>query len=160
MRKLRTFFGIDDDLQAFAQDWLNRPDQLAAPLSLTCVDGAMVTKLYCDGKYQVELCAVPGGLVIPPHIHPHMDTIEVGLSGALRLEINGVDPYAGVPDERLERHYRGRGIRINATDWHGTTVGMPGSMFLSIQRWAGTPTSVLTDYVGSALGPQHEAILC
>jgi hypothetical protein len=159
MKKLRTFFGIDDDLQAFAEEWMSREGQLANAQSLTLADGALVSVLYREGHFQVEMCAVPGGLVIPPHTHPQADTIEVGIAGALRLTVNGVDPFSHVPDERLPKLTKGRGLRINHNDVHGTVVTMPGSLFLSIQRWTGEPKSVLTDYSGAPLGPQHEGML-
>lgn len=160
MHRLRTIFGIHDDLQVFAEDWLNRPSQLLSAVSLSRADGALVTVLYRDDRFQVELCAVPGGLVIPAHTHPNADTIEVGVSGALRLIVNDIDVFAGIPDETLVRLNRWRGIRINHDDVHGTVVGEPGAMFMSIQRWNGcAPKSVLTDYEGGALGPQHEEML-
>lgn len=159
MHHLRTFFRIDDDLQEFAQDWLNRESLLSSALSLTASDGVMVAVLYRDERFQVELCVVPGGLVIPPHTHPNADTIEVSVAGAIRLEVNGVEPFAALPDDVLARGNRWRGVRINATDVHGTVVPHPGAMFLSIQRWVCTPKSVLTDYRGAPLGQQHKEII-
>jgi quercetin dioxygenase-like cupin family protein len=156
--RLRTHFGIADDLQDFAEDFLNRRGYLANMRSLQRADGALVALVCREGVYQVELCAVPGGLVIPDHTHPQADTIEVGLAGALRLRVNGVDPFEGLPDALIERRNRWRGLRINHDDVHGTTVGQPGAMFFSIQRWRGEPRSVLTDYAGEPLGPQHRAL--
>lgn len=159
MNKLRTHFCVDDDLQAFAEGWLNAPAQLCAALDITAADGATVTTLYRDGPYQVQLCNVAGGTVIPPHTHPHADTIEIGVAGAMRLFVNGIDPFAGIPDHLLARRGRWRGIRINRGDVHGTTVPHPGSVFLSIQRWDGDVKSVLTDYAGAPLGHQHGEML-
>lgn len=159
MHKLRTHFAVDDDLQAFAESWLNGPRQLTEARSLTAADGALVALLHRDGCYQVELCSVPAGLVIPMHTHPRADTIEVSVAGALRLQVNGVDPFAGLPDELVARRNHWRGIRINHDDVHGTQVGAPGAVFLSIQRWQGEPRSVLTDYVGVPLGAQHQGLL-
>lgn len=158
MKKLRTMFGIADDLQDFAEDFLNRPAYLAGAGPMRQADGALVTVVYSDARFQVELCAVPGGLVIPDHTHPHADTIEVGLAGALRLHVNGDDPFAGLPDRLLERRNRWRGLRINHDDVHGTTVTGAGALFFSIQRWTCAPKSVLTDYVGAPLGEQHRSM--
>ena len=158
MKKLRTFFGIDDDLQEFAERFLNTGGILFGSQSLTRADGALVNLLYSEGRFQVELCAIPGGTVIPPHVHPNADTIEVSLGGAMRLHVNGVDPFEGMPDEIMARRGKWRGIRINHTDVHGTTVPDPGTMFLSIQRWVGKPASVLPDYRGAPLGPEHRAM--
>lgn len=159
--RLRTFFGIDDDLQAFAEGWLNRPSQLANALSLSQADGALVSVLYRDDRFQVELCAVTAGTFIPAHVHPNADTIEVSVSGALRLPVNGRVVDADVPDRLLARFNRWRGIRINHDDVHGgAVVPQPGAMFLSIQRWnVGPPKSVLTDYAGEPLGNMHRSML-
>lgn len=157
--KLRTYFGVDDDLQEFAERFLNSGGILSSAVALTKVDGAMVTVLHRDDRFQVELCCVAGGTVIPPHTHPNADTIEVSVAGAMRLLVNGVDPFEGIPDDLVMRRGRWRGIRINHDDVHGTTVPEPGSVFLSIQRWNGPPQSVLTDYKGAPLGPQHLEML-
>jgi quercetin dioxygenase-like cupin family protein len=158
--RLRTFFGVNDDLQEFAEHWLNSPAYLADAKELTYADGALVACVYRDDVFQVELCSTPGGLVIPDHTHPHADTIEVSVAGALRLHVNGRDPFAGLPDAIVARRNKWRGIRINHDDVHGTTVGHPGAMFFSIQKWLGcAPMSVLTDYAGKPLGAQHRAML-
>lgn len=154
--RLRTFLCVQDDLQDFAEHWLNSPAYLSDAKSLTHADGALVACVYRDDTYQVELCSVPPGLVIPDHVHPNADTIEVSIAGALRLHVNGVDPFAGMPDALVARRNKWRGLRINHDDVHGTTVGEPGALFFSIQRWLGCPPrSVLTDYVGLPLGEQH-----
>lgn len=146
--KLRTRFGVNDDLQAFAERWLDGA-RLSAQ-SLTHAEGALFACLHREGPYQVELVCVPAGFVIPTHVHPHADTIEVGVAGVLRLHVNGVDIFNRIPDEVVERMNHSRGIRINRSDAHGTAqpVGPRGAMFLSIQRWTNEPSSVLTDYVG------------
>lgn len=109
--------------------------------------GATIGVIHRDGRYQVELCAVPPGR-IPAHSHKRVDTIEVGLAGAVRLDVNGIDPFGFVPDDRLGRFTHGRGIRINAGDAHGGTVLPGGAWFLSVQHWFdGEPTSVLEDYL-------------
>lgn len=124
-------------------------------------DGALVACLYRDSTHQVELCCVPPGMVIPDHVHPHADTIEVTVAGVLRLHVNGDDVYAGMADEYVQRLNRWRGIRINRSDVHGTTVpvGGRGAMFLSIQKWTDGPRSVLTDYEGAPLGEAHKGMI-
>ena len=161
MKRLRTFLGFDDDLQEFAQGWMNSPGCLSNAKSITHADGVMVACLYRDSTYQVELCCVPAGQVIPDHTHPHADTIEVTVAGVLRLHINGRDVYAGMTDEYVQRLNRWRGIRINRGDVHGTAspVGERGALFLSIQKWAYRPRSVLTDYVGAPLGEIHRGMM-
>lgn len=160
MRRLRTFLGVDDDLQAFASRWLNESSLWNAQ-SIAYADGALVTCLYRDETFQVELCAVPPGFVIPDHTHPNADTIEVTVAGVLRLRVNSRDVYAGMTDEYVQRLNRTRGIRINRSDVHGTIepVGTRGALFLSIQKWSCVPASVLTDYLGAPLGEMHRGMV-
>lgn len=161
MNRLRTFLGIDDELQAFAERWLSGPACLSNAKAMAHADGALVACLYRDDTYQVELCCVPPGFVIPDHVHPNADTIEVTVAGVLRLHVNGKDIYAGLSDEHVERVNRRWGIRINHDDVHGTftPVGERGAIFLSIQKWTGGPRSVLTDYEGDPLGEAHRGML-
>lgn len=158
MRRLVTAFHVADDLHDFAADFVRRP--LPNGFDARQVDGAMVCTLAREGRYQVELCCVRGGVHIPQHLHPHADTIEVGISGGLRLLVNGVDPFAASGMDRITRAHRAAvGVRINRGDWHGTMVPACGSVFLSIQRWTIDPLSVLTDYIGCPLGAEHGALL-
>lgn len=158
-KRLRVAFGVADDLHDFAEAWLQQAGSLTGAKELRHADGAMVAVLYREGRYQVELCCVAADTLIPDHVHPHADTIEVSVAGPLRLQVNGVEPFAAIPDERLERLSKGTGIRINATDVHGTYVPPPGAVFLSIQRWVAEPKSVLTDYSGQPLGGLHRELL-
>ena len=151
---MRVAFAIEDDLQAYA-----RRVTFAWPTSMREVEGAQVATVHREGNFQAELCCVRGGFVIPEHVHPGADTIEVTLAGAVRLTVNGVDPFDRIPDERLPAFAQGRGIRINATDVHGGRVLPCGAWFLSIQLWVAEPRSVLTDYRGATLGARHEALL-
>jgi hypothetical protein len=154
VKRLRTIWGVDDDLQDFAQDLLNRPRLLSRTRDLRWADGAMVAVIAREGQYQAELCTLCGGVLIPDHVHPQADTIEVGLFGAMRLVVNGRDPFDGASDDRIAKH-RWTGVRINSADVHGGRVPPTGAMFLSVQRWAGPVLSVLTDYRGALLGPEH-----
>lgn len=157
-RRLVTALGVDDDLQAFAAEFVRGPLPMA--IDSRQVDGAMVSTLAREGVFQVELCCVRGGMLIPQHLHPHADTIEIGIAGGLRLQVNGVDPFAASGMDRLTRQHRAAvGVRINHDDWHGTVVPPCGSVFLSVQRWSIDPLSVLTDYIGCPIGTEHGAML-
>ena len=156
MKKLRCIGGQDDALLAYASEFLYaRPASLAGALLMRDVGNLQVAVLARDGQFQVELGVLAGGTVIPAHVHPHVDTIEIGVAGAVRLMVNGVDPFAAVPDERLGRFTRSRGIRINRGDLHSGLVLPGGAMFLSVQCWSGLPSSVLEDYVGEPVSSMH-----
>lgn len=155
--RFRCAYAKPDELHHFAALWLLHPVRNSA--RTLRADGAVVERLYVSHEYQVERCKVPAGFVIPAHTHPRADTIEVGGCGAVRLHVNGVDPFAAVPDDRLAAFTRGRGIRIDAQDAHSGVALAGGAVFLSIQHWFGEPASVLTDYLGAPLGTEHQGLL-
>lgn len=154
MHTLRTVLGIEDDLQAFAQDFLNSGGILSHALSLRQTGGNLVACLHRDGQFQVEMFTIPGGFVINPHRHPNTDTIEVPVAGLVRLNVNGEEPFEKFSDEALKK-MRWRGLRINHDDMHGGTVAEGGAMFLSIQRWVTAPSSVQLDYIGASNSDAH-----
>lgn len=148
MRAFRVAYGVQDDLHEYARAWLATGSPLAGATALRDIGNGQFAVLGRGGRFQVELCVVRGGVEIPEHTHPHADTIEVGIAGAVRLLVNRADPFEAIPDERLAIFTKGRGIRINRGDRHGGRVLSGGAMFLSVQRWDGVPGSVLTDYLG------------
>ncbi len=145
--RLRTAFEVDDDLQRYAEAFLfARAGCLATGGEVRDIGSAQFAVLAREAPYQVEMGIVRGGELIPDHVHPHADTIEIGVAGGVRLKVNGADPFAAVPDERLAAFTRRRGIRINRCDWHGGQVLAGGAVFLSVQRWIGPPSSVIVDF--------------
>ena len=153
----RCAFSIRDELHSLAAHFAHAYDHSLN--EVRSVDGAKVISVYRDGSYQVELCVISPGLVIPAHTHPHADTIEIGYSGYVRLSVNGLDPFSVISDARMPIFTKGRGIRINHMDVHGGAAGANGAAFLSVQRWVGPVRSVLTDYAGEPLGRQHAELL-
>lgn len=154
-------FPKDDELQSFAKHWLSTFSILnmkADPSDLIDVGPVRTSVLHKEGQFQVELCMIDAGYVIPEHVHPNMDSIEVPLSGGVRFTINGIDPYVNVNDDRLIQFGRGKGWRINSDDVHGGRVMGSGAVFLSIQHWKTEPKKVLSDYVGGFLSRQHEGL--
>lgn len=129
------------NLAAFARYIVDRPlSSLAPPLEpmrTYTTPGGVVQGvcLYRNGPWQVELFSVQPNGAFPPHRHPNVDSIEVHLSGDLRLTVRG----------KLAK----RITRIRPRDWHGGTSG-PGGTFLSVQRWLNdvAPTSVGLDWEG------------
>lgn len=156
---MRIAFDIDDDLRRYAVEVMRRGVPLASASRLAEVGGAQVAVLERCGVMQVELCCLRGGTEVPEHVHTDADTIEIGIAGAIRLFVIGVDPFARVPDAQMHVRSRGRGIRINAGVPHRGVVLPQGVWFLSVQRWKDEPRSVLTDYVGAPLCAQHAEML-
>lgn len=138
MRK-RCLFGTADDLHAYAErmtaDLHHLP--LPGPFKVDANYGPVQSGLlHREGKFQVEIVQVDPNTVLPVHRHPGVDSIECPLAGLMRFQVEGVDPYARIPDSRLERFALGRLLRIDAGAWHAGRAGPKGAIFLSIQRWA------------------------
>jgi hypothetical protein len=147
--RFRCAFAISDELHEFASNWLRSASIANAGACRS--DGRVVSSvLNRSGRFQVEMVCARAGTPIPPHVHPSADTIEVGVSGAVRLWINGADPFEAVPDDRLAAFTRMRGVRINRADVHGGLVLPGGAVFLSIQRWIDEPLSVIDQFVEAA----------
>lgn len=147
-------YAINDDLHDFAEWWIANGSYM--PQSSIQTDNHMIQKIYCKFPFQVEMVFSKGGVVIPNHVHPNGDSIEVGVFGGVRLSVNGEDPYPFVSDDRLSEFTRMRGLRINSTDLHGGKVLDNGACFLSIQKWKIEPSSFLIDYVGPELDDKHK----
>ena len=148
MERLRCLFGKDDALHDFADRFLREASlfsMAAHGKDMLDLGDAHVCKLHTEGDYQVELVTVRGGYYIPPHVHPHMDSIEVNLAGAVRFVINGDDVFNLMSDERLLQRTRLRGLRIDRQDVHKGQVLPCGATFLSIQKWNRQPGSVGLD---------------
>jgi hypothetical protein len=162
VEKLRCLFGKDDDLHQFAERFLRDASfftMVAAGKDMLNLGDASVCKLHTDGMFQVELVTVRGGYYIPPHTHPHMDAIEVNVSGAVRFVVNGNDVFKETSDERLLQRTRMRGLRIGRHDNHHGWVLPCGAVFLSLQKWHKAPTSVGLDYEGIYLNDEHKILL-
>lgn len=125
--------------------------------------------VYRKGQFQVELIIQPPDTFIPEHVHPNIDSYEVGLGGSMCLSRNGnwivnetIDIQTRpVPDEEnVLNHNRKRGaaIRVKPGDIHGGCFAELGGVFYSVQHWLNgvKPTSVAHDYSGKVLGPDHE----
>lgn len=106
--------------------------------------GAISVVLFRDPPYQVELIIFEPGSQIPEHRHDHIDTIEVMVSGALELFVDGLQcvyerpPRPGTGMNRDVLKF----VPIPSDAYHhGRTAG--GGCFLSVQRWKDmTPSHV------------------
>lgn len=162
MDRLRCLFAKNDDLHEFADKFLrysNFFSMLASGSNMWDWGDATVCRLHTAEPFQVELVTVRGGYYIPPHVHPHMDSIEVNLSGAVRFVINGDDVFENTTDERLLQRMHLRGIRIDHNDIHHGQVLPCGACFLSFQKWHKPATSVGLDYKGTPLNELHQLSL-
>ena len=158
------------DVTEFLHYFLENTDCL---LSVPSNTGPIVTMaqdvtalLVCrKGQFQVEMGIVPPDSFIPEHVHPNIDSYEVGVGGGMCLSRNGqwivketldIDPPS--PEDPSLNRKRGAAIRVRPGDVHGGCFGTEGAVFYSVQHWLNgvKPTSVAHDYSGKVLGPDHQ----
>lgn len=163
MKRLRCLNSRQDNLHIWAEHWVNTAtmkSMVPEPEKMADYGNVSTAILDRDGAYQVELCVLQGGVVVPLHTHPRMNSIEIGLAGGTRFTLNGRAVLGDLSDEKLIRFITGRGLRFNSDDVHGGVVLKCGAMFLSIQHWhTGEPTSVALDYQGEPFSDVHSKSL-
>lgn len=161
-----------DSLTNFLFNFLNNAPILGFIPSGT---GPVVTKvedvttvLLCrDKEFQVQMICVPPNYIIPEHVHPNIDSYEVGVGGGMCFSRNG----KWITNETIDHHgknirwdgpgalnkKRGSSIRVRPSDVHGGMFGDEGAVFLSVQHWLNgvEPSCVGSDYAGKVLGPHH-----
>jgi hypothetical protein len=155
--------GRGDALDHWAATWLRSAsvfDLCGAVPSRDFNGGSQFSVIAADGLYQVELVVCQPNVVIPEHVHPRVDSIEVPIAGRVRLQVRGDEPFKLASDAAFSRLARRRGVRIDSDAPHSGVVGDGGAVFLSIQRWHDSPvTSIATRYAGQAASEQHERSL-
>ncbi len=94
-----------------------------------------------EPPFQVELVTGMPNQKVPAHRHPHIDALEVHISGDLRVVIGATAEEANEKLESArvipERWARGKTFSINHDQWHAAKVGDKGASFWSIQKWIG-----------------------
>jgi hypothetical protein len=132
-------------LRDFAAWYLGGPSwpiaMPSAPLRLH--PGGSELVLYRDGTtFQAELIIIRPDFPVPPHRHPHVDALDVNLSGDNRVVIAGRTMPLLSPDECA--HPFARRIPVPRNVLHeGETA--TGSAYLSLQRWHGGRIGFITD---------------
>ena len=136
-RELKVYLSEVDDLLVYARFIMSKGLlHMQTPVSSLRMFGeASCVVLDRRDNFQAELCIFPPGKDIPHHEHPNVDSIEIQITGSLRLFINGVDLMRKKGLEEAKEIWHKVGIRIKAEDDHNVEVGPDGAVFLSVQRW-------------------------
>lgn len=111
--------------------------------------------LYRDPPFQVQLFIADPNIVIPPHIHPDVDTYEIYLRG-MRTNIS----QRTVHEDNLEADefglspLHGRFLFLAHGRLHGAVASSGGGLFLSIQEWLNgvEPTNLGYNWEGERTG--------
>ena len=153
-----------DDLERFANWFTSNSSVIAAvPFNdaVHYVEGVACVLMYRSAPYQVQMFVVPPNHIIPEHVHPNVDSIELYMGGQIRFSHSGKfviseDSFTSPADNGLPVE-AGRMIRVRPDDVHGGIFGPAGGVFLSIQKWLNgvEPHCVSADYSGQVMGPDH-----
>jgi hypothetical protein len=155
-----------DELQKFARDYMKEYGLLGAvPFhgAVDRVENVTSVLMYRKDQFQVQMFIVPEGTIIPEHVHPNVDSIEIYVGGNYRLSHSG--KFTNLESEVAEdgsplkmAKLRGYAIRVRPDHIHGGVFGKGGGVFLSIQQWLNgvKPHCVARDYSGMTMGPDHK----
>jgi quercetin dioxygenase-like cupin family protein len=131
-------------LDSFCQRFLDQQVGMMHGVNMYDFGAVKSVVVYRDPPYQVELFMIRAGLgAVDAHRHPQVDSIEVGIFGAMGFVVNG-KTYEMLPGSRL---------RVGPRDWH-STVNLPvGAAFYSVQKWDDgvVPSSVGLNWEGSIM---------
>ena len=84
-----------DELERFCVDFLRKAPVLGAvPFAgaVSMIENVTAILLYRRGQFQVQMFAVPEGTIIPEHVHPNVDSIEVYVGGNIRFSQRSASP--------------------------------------------------------------------
>ena len=137
-------------LQAYAQRVWNAGALLLCPPldGISMVPGRARVVLHREGQFQAELIMFAPGAVVPAHRHPHVDSIDTVVSGAVDLVTgSGQRVWPAKPRASGVSRWFGRFLPIAATEAHGGSVGPEGACIVSFQQWHhGTPGHIVEDW--------------
>ena len=124
--------------------------------NIYCAKGLHSYVQYRDDTFQIQVFIFPPYGIVPEHVHPNVNSYEVGLSGDLWFSHGGKWLYPKHP--ALHYYKKNRCIKVDNNDIHGASIGEGGGMFISVQQWLNgvKPSCVGQDYEGYALTPDHE----
>lgn len=154
-----------DELKNFADWFLKSVNVLGAVPFAGAVDrieNVTSVLMYRKDQFQVQMFIVPEGTVIPEHVHPNVDSLEVYVGGNIRFSHSG--KFVSPPEDVVANDgplglakVRGQMVRVRPNDIHGGVFGKGGGVFLSIQHWLNgvKPHCVARDYTGMTMGPDH-----
>jgi len=116
----------DYTLEEFVEYWLREKPFTPIVDGVNHVDILSGTTLYRNYPFQVELFITKPNIVIPPHIHPNVDSFEVWVSGDIDFMRKG---------KWYNHPHANPKIRVLHNNLHGAKSGPRGGSFLSIQKW-------------------------
>lgn len=127
-------------LNEFARAMLADGRLTLSPGSMQSYGRAIEAILFRDGCWQVELVASPPDIRVPRHRHNRVASVDVLLCGSIDGVVGSrrTKPNSGP----LERNL----LPVPKGVWHWGEAGPSGALYLSFQKWDGTPTFISDDW--------------
>lgn len=158
---LKCLFGVKDDLHDYAEEVRARLDERVNAQTLSTLASAQwdCAVVHRAGPLQAELIRIYPNERIPLHVHPHVDSIDLIVSGDIDLVISGKRIAEGYAKERRSAFLARAGLRIAANAPHGGSTGEEGVVFISCQRWGVPQTHIALAWAGPPCTEEHARIL-
>lgn len=158
---LKVLFGVRDDLYDYAEAVRARLAEVLGtkPIAARDFGNFDCAVLHRAGSFQAELVHIQPDQRIPPHVHPHVSSIDLLVSGDVDLVVNGARIAHGYAAERRMSFMKRAAIRIAANVVHGGVTAGEGVTFLSCQRWAVPPHHIALSWAGAPCTKVHEELL-
>ena len=152
MNRLRILPHTGDDLDDYARTTVSRgfidmnrgPAQPFGDATCFVIDR--------QPPFQAELCVFPPHAIVPPHVHPDVDSIEYWVCGEGELLVEGVNSQTRLPDFMRKIVETQCGVRIKPDAVHYGYAGVTGATFLSMQKWL---NGIEPDHVGHNWEGRH-----
>jgi hypothetical protein len=159
--RLRCLFGVKDDLHDYAEAIHARLAEFAQHDSLADLDSAQWACRVVNrtGNLQAELIRINPCEVIPQHIHPHVDSVDLIIAGDIDLVISGKRIAEGYSKDRRSSFLKRAGLRIAANAPHGGSTGPDGVLFISCQKWDVPPSHIALAWAGPSCTAEHARML-
>lgn len=143
------------DVSHFAKWYLknNMPLLLPMPYEVYSSDDATSMCLFRHKRYQFELYLIYPDPVIPLHLHPGVENIEVDVTSIQKAVIEKNVPAAAIFAPQPPDEYHGRSIKTKASS--------SGFMLFSAQKWDDgiEMSTIAARWKGHTAGPKHEALI-
>lgn len=159
--RLKCLFGVQDDLHDYAEAVRARLDEhlKAAPLSSLANEQWDCAVVHRAGQMQAEVIRIGPNERIPPHLHPHVDSIDLLVTGDIDLVISGKRVAEGYSSERRAAFLKRAGLRIAANAPHGGATLGEGVLYISCQRWAIPQSHIALAWAGAPCSESHARML-
>lgn len=103
-----------------------------------------------SGNMQVEYVGIGPNVVVPPHSHPGVDSIDLLVKGSVSLTVG---------DLHIPRPIKRLGVRIGQNVTHSGVAGADGVRFLSCQRWNRKPDFIARSWIGEPVSDKHARLI-